>query len=156
MAIDRRGEVPEGMQPFFMMPPLTWHEGLLGVGAGYQRQYIDSAQRFSEAPRLSSLQVEALDLFDALLDDPQFHFSMRLKPGDLQFVYNHTLLHDRCAFEDWPEVERRRKLFRLWLSPPGDRALPDSFSARFGSTKVGDRGGILCPGTELTVQLEAR
>ncbi len=57
VAIDRRGEIPEGMQPFFMMPPMSWHAGYLGPGAGYQRQYIDSAQRFSEAPRLSVAQV---------------------------------------------------------------------------------------------------
>lgn len=36
---------------------------------------------------LRRLQVEALDLFDALLDDPALHFSMRLQPGDVQFVY---------------------------------------------------------------------
>ena len=153
IAIDRRGEVPAGMEPFFMMPPLSWHEGRLGVGAGYQRQYIDSAQRFPSAPRLSGLQVEALDLFDSLLDDPAYHFSMRLRPGDMQFCYNHTLLHDRCAFVDWPEPERRRQLFRLWLSPPGDRPLPEAFAARFGATTVGDRGGIHCPGTALTVPL---
>ena len=80
--------------------------------------------------------MEALDLFDALLDDPRFHLRMLLEPGDLQFCYNHTLLHDRCAFEDWPEVERRRQLFRLWLSPPDDRPLPASFAARFGTVEV--------------------
>ena len=40
-----------------MIPPMSWHAGLLGPGAGYQRQYIDSAQRFPEAPRLSAAQV---------------------------------------------------------------------------------------------------
>ena len=93
---------------------------------------VDSAQRFVEAPRLSALQVEALDLFDALLDDPRLHFKMLLEPGDLQFCYNHTLLHDRCAFQDHLDVGSRRQLFRLWLSPPGDRPLPESFCARFG------------------------
>ena len=28
--------------------------------------------------------------------------------------YNHTLLHDRCAFTDHPDLDRRRQLFRLW------------------------------------------
>ena len=111
------------------LPGPRRHEGLLGTGAGYQRQYIDSAQRFADAPRLSATQVEALDLFDSLLDDPSLHFSMRLQPGDVQFVYNHTLLHDRCAFTDHPEVERRRQLFRLWLSPPAETTRPPSASA---------------------------
>ncbi len=62
IATDRRGEVPEGQKPFFEIPVFNWHQGYLT--AIYQRQYIDSAQRFPEAPRLSPELVEALDLFD--------------------------------------------------------------------------------------------
>ena len=55
---------------------------------------------------------------------------MQLEPGDLQFVYNHGLLHDRTGFEDWPDVEDRRHLLRLWLSAPNDRPLPAIFRER--------------------------
>jgi hypothetical protein len=51
IATDRRGEVPEGMKPFMEIPPLSWHAGHLTVF--YQRQYIDSAQRFPDAMRLT-------------------------------------------------------------------------------------------------------
>jgi hypothetical protein len=153
LATDRRGEVPEGMKPWFLIPPLSWHAGELTVH--YQRQYVDSAQRFDEAPRLGPRQVEALDLFDALANDPDLNLSMHLRPGDVQLVYNHALLHDRTAFTDWPEVERRRHLLRLWLAVPGDRELPACFAQRFGSVTVGDRGGVLVPGTRLKVPLEA-
>jgi hypothetical protein len=71
---------------------------------------------------------------------------MRLEPGDLQFVHNHTLLHDRTAFVDWPEPERRRHLLRLWLAVPGARPLPEVFAQRYGSVTVGARGGIVVPG----------
>ena len=50
MAHDRRGEVPAGQQPFFMIPVLSWHAQALTVF--YQRQYIDSAQRFEGAHRV--------------------------------------------------------------------------------------------------------
>jgi hypothetical protein len=30
---------------------------------------------------LTAAQLEALDLFDALLDDPALHLSMRMRPG---------------------------------------------------------------------------
>lgn len=152
LATDRRGEVPEGMKPYFEIPVFSWHEGFLT--AIYQRQYIDSAQRFPDAPRLTPAQVEALDLFDALAEDPALNFSMRLEPGDVQFVHNHTLLHDRTAFEDWPGPARRRHLLRLWLAVPGARPLPEVFAQRYGSTKVGDRGGIVVPGTRLCVPLD--
>lgn len=149
---DRRGEVPVGMAPFFEIPVFSWFAGCLSVM--YQRQYIDSAQRFPKAMRLTSEHVEALDLFDSLANDPALSFSMKLQPGDMQFVYNHSLLHDRMGFEDWAEPERRRHLLRLWLSTPGDRPLPDCFAQRFGSTDIGDRGGIVVPGMTLTAPVE--
>ncbi len=141
IATDRRGEVPPGEKPYFTIPVFTWNAGCLTVM--YQRQYIDSAQRFPDAPRLTPGHVEALDMFDRLANDAQLNFSMRLRPGDMQFVYNHSLLHDRTAFADWPEPERRRHLLRLWLSIPGDRPLPACFAQRYGSIAIGDRGGIV-------------
>jgi hypothetical protein len=151
VATDRRGEVPVGMKPWFEIPVLNWHEGFLT--ALYQRQYVDSAQRFEQAPRLSPQQVEALDLFDSLANDPALHLTMRLAPGDMQFVHNHTMLHDRTGFEDWPDADRRRHLLRLWLAVPGARPLPEVFRQRYGSIEIGDRGGIVVPGTVPTVTL---
>ncbi|MHA1563974.1 MAG: TauD/TfdA family dioxygenase [Alphaproteobacteria bacterium] len=144
IATDRRGEIPVGMKPYFEIPVFSWHQGYLSVM--YQRQYIDSAQRFPDAMRLTPDHVEALDLFDTLANDPNMHLIMMLEPGDIQLVHNHNLLHDRMGFEDWPAPDRRRHLLRLWLSVPGDRPLPDCFAERFGSTKIGDRGGIVVSG----------
>jgi hypothetical protein len=143
IATDRRGEIPNGMKPYFEIPVFTWHEGHLNIM--YQRQYIDSAQRFSGVLRLTPDHIEALDLFDELANDPDLTLSMQLEPGDIQFVHNHSMLHDRMGFEDWPEPDRRRHLLRLWLSVPGDRPLPECFAERFGSTTIGDRGGIVVP-----------
>ena len=153
VATDRRGEVPEGQKPYFEIPVFSWHEGYLS--ALYQRQYVDSAQRFPEAPRLSPAQVEALDLFDSLANDPRLHMFMEFRPGDVQLVHNHTLLHDRTSFVDWPEPERRRHLLRLWLAASGARPLPAIFAQRYGSVTVGDRGGIIVRGTRLHAPLEA-
>ncbi|WP_374447699.1 TauD/TfdA family dioxygenase [Stella sp.] len=153
IATDRRGEVPAGMKPYFLIPVFNWYAGHLTVI--YQRQYIDSAQRFPDAPRLTPAHVEALDLFDALANDPAFHLHMEFRPGDVQFVHNHALLHDRTAFEDWPEPERRRHLLRLWLACPGARPLPPVFAERYGSVAIGDRGGVIVPGTRLHAPLEA-
>ena len=130
MAHDRRGEVPAGMDPFFVLPVFSWFAGELTVF--YQRQYIDSAQRFEAAPRLEPIDVEALDAFDALANDPRLTLSMRLEPGDVQLVHNHALLHDRTGFDDFEEPERRRHLLRLWLACPGARPLPPAFAARYG------------------------
>lgn len=151
IATDRRGEIPEGEKTYFEIPVLNWHAGLLtGI---YQRQYIDSAQRFPDAMRLSAAHIEALDLFDSLANDPRLNLSMRLRPGDMQFVYNHSLLHDRMGFRDWPDPDKRRHMLRLWLSVPGDRPLPECFRQRYGSIEIGKRGGIIVKGTRLNVPL---
>ncbi|QGX97666.1 TauD/TfdA family dioxygenase [Roseovarius faecimaris] len=152
IATDRRGEVPEGMKPFMEIPVLSWHAGHLTVF--YQRQYIDSAQRFPDAMRLTEQHIEALDMFDALANDPELHIQMRLKPGDMQFVYNHAQLHDRTGFVDWPDRDKRRHLMRLWLSVPGDRPLPECFRQRYGSIEIGNRGGIVTAGTRLHAPLD--
>ena len=81
---------------------------------------------------------------------------MRLEPGDMQFVYNHSQLHDRTDFVDWPDAEKRRHLLRLWLACPGARPLPEAFAQRFGTVTIGDRGGVITPGTvKLNAPLEA-
>jgi len=149
IATDRRGEVPEGMLPYLLIPVFSFYEGFLTTF--YQRQYIDSAQRFPDAPRLTPLHVEALDMFDNLANDPKLYLSMELEPGDMQFVYNHALLHDRTGFQDWEEPAQKRHLLRLWLSIPDDRPLPEIFASRFGSVEIGNRGGIIVRGTTPTI-----
>ena len=151
IATDRRGEVRAGQEPFFTIPVYSWHEGFLT--SIYQRQYINSAARHEAAPRLTTDQTTALDLHDALANDPANHIEMRLEPGDMQFVYNHTMLHDRTGFKDWPNLSDRRHLLRLWLSLPKDRPLPESFCERYGDITIGARGGIVLEDTELNVSL---
>jgi hypothetical protein len=153
-AVDRRGEVPVGMKGYYEIPPLTWHAGNLTIH--YARRYINSAQRFVEVPRLTPKRIAALDRFDELANNPDLKLDMEFVPCDIQLVHNHTLLHDRLEFEDWPEFDRRRHLLRLWLATPQSRPLPEPFAQRFGSVTIGDRGGVITPATvALNAPLEA-
>lgn len=149
---DRRGEVPEGGKPYFNIPVFNYHDGL--VSTIYQRQYIESARRFPGVAPLTSIQIEALNLFDELANDPQLNLMMELQPGDIQLVHNHTILHDRTAFEDYAERERKRHLLRLWLAPRLARPLPEVYAERFGSTTPGDRGGVVVPGSRPTIPFD--
>ncbi|MBS0360810.1 MAG: TauD/TfdA family dioxygenase [Proteobacteria bacterium] len=150
---DRRGEVGPGEGPWFNIPVFSWFAG--HFAGKYQRQYIESARRFPEVAPLTATQRAALDLLDALAEDPAFHIQIDFQPGDIQLVNNHVLFHDRTAFEDWPEPERRRHLLRLWLAPPDAQPLPPVFAERFGSVTPGDRGGVTVPPDRWIAPLEA-
>ncbi len=152
VAYDRRGEIPTGQKPYMTIPVVNWYKG--NLTSIYQREYIISAQRYDDAPKLSRAQIEAFDLFDEILNDDRINLKMRLRPGDMQFVYNHSLFHDRTSFIDWPEPEKKRHLLRLWLSLPGDRELPPTFSQAYGCLKVGERGGVLTKETVLNVPID--
>jgi hypothetical protein len=150
---DRRGEVKPGQKPYFRIPVFNWHAWLLS--AIYQRQYIDSSRRFAELPPFTAEQTAALDLFDELANDPALYLHMEFRPGDIQLVHNHTLLHDRTAFIDWAEPERKRHLLRLWLAPESARPLPPAFAERYGDLTPGARGGVAVPESELRAPLTA-
>ena len=153
VAYDRRGEIPIGQKPYMTIPVVNWYKGKLTCI--YQREYIISAQRYDNAPKLTQSQIEAFDLFDEILNDNRTNLKMRLRPGDIQFVYNHSLFHDRTGFVDWLETEKKRHLLRLWLSLPGDRELPPTFSQAYGNLDVGARGGVVTEETVLHVPIHA-
>ncbi len=149
---DRRGEIPEGEKPWHEVPVFNWHKGHLS--ALYVRRYIESARRIPEVPPLSERQLEALDLFDELANDPAINLQMEFRPGDMQWVHNHTMLHDRTAYVDWPEPEKKRHLLRLWLAAPNARPLPKAYAPLYGSVEIGNRGGIVVKGSRLNAPLE--
>ncbi len=150
---DRRGEVPPGMLPWFELPVFNWHAGELSTI--FSGQYIRSAQEnFPQARRLTAAEHEALDMLDALTNDPGLNLTIEFRPGDMQFVHNHQILHSRTDFEDWPELEKRRHLLRLWLAPAAARELPPAYAQRYGSIVPGNRGGIITQETKLTFILE--
>ena len=114
--VDYRGEEMQGEKPYNIQPVFTLHEGR--VFARYGRTYITSGQRFEEVPRLTSDQIAAVDMVGTLANSDEFRLDMTFERGDIQILNNHVILHSRTSFEDWPEPERQRHLFRLlFLSP---------------------------------------
>jgi alpha-ketoglutarate-dependent taurine dioxygenase len=112
-AYDFRGEQREGGKPWYLMPLFTERKGRLFVR--YIRPYILAARRHPDAPVPSDVAVAAMDRVDAMCADPQFHLSMQLEPGDMQFVNNYHVLHARAAYTDDREAGAVRHLKRLWL-----------------------------------------
>lgn len=110
---DRSKDTAEGEDPVSRGSVFTETEQ--GVHIRYNRLHIELGQHLSGNP-LTALQREALDAFDAILNDPANAIAFTMEPGDVVFADNHTTLHNRSAFTDATEVDKRRCLVRLWLS----------------------------------------
>jgi hypothetical protein len=136
--MDRRGEVPPGKKPWFGMPLFNWHRGLF-TGYSPVRQYIDSLARFPDAPRMSNAQREALDLYYAVCEEPEFCLRLHFEPGDIQFLHNHVVFHSRTSYVDG--AGPKRHLMRIWLSLPDGRALPPALAEKWINIEVGTRRG---------------
>ncbi len=148
---DRRGEIPEGKAPWWIMPVYQWYEG--NLFSHYSSVYIRSAQRFREAKRLSDDQLELFDVMEAIANEPELCVRLSYEAGDVQFINNHHIFHARDSYEDWPEPERRRHLLRLWICPPDAPPLPPDFADRYGGIEIGNRGGIVVPGAQQVAPL---
>ena len=149
----RWGEVGAGMKPYYGMPVFSPCAGRMVVT--YVRSAIRKAQLIAEVPRLSSIQEEALDLLDSLATDPAISLSMEFRPGDIQILCNHSILHSRTSYKDWPEPERRRHLLRLWLACDGGPPVPASFTTvAQPATRGGRPAGIQVPGVPFSAPLD--
>ncbi|PJE24466.1 MAG: hypothetical protein CK431_05955 [Mycobacterium sp.] len=113
MPWDRNGEQGAGEPPFFELPPITDIDGTPRLF--FIAWYIRDSQRHTGAPRLTENQCAALDLVEAIANDPAFHIEMRFEPGDVQLLNNAVVLHSREAYTDAEDLSRRRHLLRLWL-----------------------------------------
>jgi hypothetical protein len=67
-----------------------------------------------------------------LANDKRYKLEMNFRPGDIQLVNNLFVLHSRTEYEDWPEIERKRHLLRLWLAVPDGWPMPKQLMMRHG------------------------
>ena len=123
--MDARGQRADGAR-CQVLPVYTWHAGHLSILL--KAEYIHSAQRFDDVPRLTGRQVEALELFHRITEEPGMALGLELRPGDALLASNHTVVHGRTAFEDRPDPADRRHLLRLWLTIPNGRPLPPHYA----------------------------
>ena len=123
--VDARGQRPDGAR-CQVLPVYTWHAGHLSILL--KAEYIYSAQRFEDVPRLTAAQVEALELFHRITEEPGMGLALALRPGEVLLASNHTVVHGRTAFEDPPGPAGHRHLLRLWLTIPNGRPLPPHYA----------------------------
>lgn len=150
--LDRRGEEGGNQKGYSMTP--VYYEKNGKISSYFLRQYFESSKRF-EGVVITNKQREALDIVDKYANDQKLFMKMKFEPGDIQIIYNHTLFHDRMSFEDYDEKDKKRHLLRLWISAYNDRELSDKYIDRWGSIKIGERGGVFDGNLDINVPMEA-
>ena len=70
--------------------------------------------------------LEAFALFKETAMRDDLVFRTMLEPGDLQFLNNRVVLHGRTRFEDFPEIDRKRHMLRVWLKMADWAPWPDN------------------------------
>lgn len=112
--------------PYWVTSVCGWSGDRLSMM--YLRNFIESAQRYPGAPPLGDAHRRLFDAIDRLAASDALCLSMDFRPGDIQWLNNHTMLHSRTGFTDWPDASRRRWLLRLWLN----LARRDRFTDTYG------------------------
>lgn len=110
LRMDTKGE---GGVPFIPIEPCRHANGQLRTF--WHGEYFRTVERYPWARRLHPEERELLDLVAEILAEPGRPLHMDLRPGDIQLLSNHTIVHGRTGFEDGAQP---RHLLRLWLSLP--------------------------------------
>jgi hypothetical protein len=120
------GEIDAGQKDHYVSPVFNFVDGYLCTSFG--PKHIEKGHLQSDVPDMSQAQAEAIQVMERTCED--LHYAMELQKGDIQFLNNSVALHTRTGFDDWPEQERRRHLWRLWLNIPDIRP-PSPFIAHW-------------------------
>lgn len=126
------------------VPVFSYFDGRLSCR--FNKRAIETAAEKTGEP-LTDLERAAVDEISRLTLDPAMRLDFEMRPGDLQLINNHMVLHARSNFTDWPERKRKRLLLRLWVNRrdgEGRRLAPE-FADRYNT---GFRQGVAVSAAE--------
>ncbi|MBT7953765.1 MAG: TauD/TfdA family dioxygenase [Rhodospirillaceae bacterium] len=137
----KHAEMQSEEKNYYESPVFNALGGKLCVAFG--PKHMEKGHMLTEAPDITDAQLEGIRLTEEICEE--LHYAMALERGDIQLANNCVALHTREGFEDWPEPERKRQLWRLWLVQP-DLRPPTPYILQW-------RHGVHPAGTKLRVKL---
>ncbi len=128
---DLRGDAseaaPYGCTPR-PIPVYRYFGGLLSCV--FNASTIKDSQRRMGA-LVPEAEMKAIDTMVALARGDELRLDMDFRVGDLQILNNYTVLHWRTGFQDNPDPEKKRLLYRLWLNAPDARSVDPEMAAGY-------------------------
>lgn len=129
------------LSPKWYKRPICWQSGGRVYGH-YIRRFISDSKRHSDCPVLSTVQEEALDVFDRVLEKIGKVRQFPPLAGEFVVTDNFRVMHARTAFEDSDKNSSRLAL-RVWVAPYESIELPRFMQPLMGSVAAGSyRGGV--------------
>lgn len=144
---DWRRQDPDSPELTYTSPIISYVDGVFSTYAG--STMIFSAQEYPGVPQLTPEQIEAINLFEEISQEPGLPIDMDFQPGDVQWLLNYAALHSRTSYTDHPEPERRRHLLRMWLKRDVGRPLAPKFGKHV--VVLGEPTTPLLPGGRFTI-----
>lgn len=124
---DASNESPHGVTPH-KIPVYRCRDGV--VSSVFNASTIKDAQRRMPTG-VPADEMAAVDHIVELAHRPDIQLEMDFRPGDMQLLNNHTVLHWRTAFADGADESRKRLLYRFWINVPGARPVDPEMAAGY-------------------------
>ncbi len=129
--------------PEWYLRPILWKHEHGALRGHYIRRFITDARRHPGCPHLRKDQLDALDAFDAVLDDLRPEHTFNPLPGELLIVNNYRVMHARDRYADGGEQGGGRLAIRAWVAPFDSESLPEFLLPLAGALAPGCfRGGV--------------
>ena len=113
------------------VPVFSFHKGKLSCR--YNQKAILTAAELPGVPPLSGIEKDAINCVAELAMRDDIRFDVILEAGDLAFLNNNTVLHNRDHFVDFAEEERKRLLLRQWINLDHARELTFDFADHYNT-----------------------
>lgn len=113
------------------VPVFSYHDNMLSCR--YNQKAILTAEELPGVEPLSDLEKAAINYIAELAMRDDIRFDVQLQSGDIAFLNNHTVLHNRGSFVDYEEQENKRLLLRQWVNLDGARKLKNEFADHYNT-----------------------
>ncbi|MEX2468436.1 MAG: TauD/TfdA family dioxygenase [Pseudohongiellaceae bacterium] len=113
------------------VPVFSYHQGMLSCR--YNQKAILTAQELPFSEPLSELEQQAVNKVAELAMRDDIRFDVHLEAGDLAFLNNNTVLHNRDHFIDHEDESRKRLLLRQWINLHEARELASDFADHYNT-----------------------
>ncbi len=113
------------------VPVFSYYDNMLSCR--YNQKAILTAEQLPGVEPLTDLEKAAINSVAELAMRDDIRFDIYLEAGDIAFLNNNTVLHNRDSFVDHDEPEKKRLLLRQWVNLETARDLEEKFADHYNT-----------------------